>query len=101
MPRWNGKLDGGGTPPRLRRYARNPVPFEGEVRKIAGEHHCEIPENGVLWDRYGWYVYVTVEGSDRAAKAALEEMEADDVHELMTSEEKRGHPGAVEEASAE
>jgi hypothetical protein len=96
MPRWNGRLDGSGTPPRLRPYARQPDKFDQEIRAIAKDHGCTVSSgDGVLWERLSWYVYVTLEGTEEDVLSAFEEMEAEDVHELVTSDEKKRHPNAM------
>lgn len=98
MPRWNGDVDASGTPERIHQHARNPQAVDDEIRTIAREHGCEVET--ILWDRYSWQVHVTIEergGCD--ARKALETMEAENVRELVTTDEKRAHPGAVTQTS--
>ena len=91
--RWNAKIDTGGTPPRLRKFARQPQPLDDEIRQVAEEHSCDV--DGIWWDRFNWFVQVSlIERDNGNARAALEELEAHDVTQELTTDEKQKRTGA-------
>ena len=95
--RWNAKIDTGGTPPGLKGMERDPDKIDRTIKEIAEKHSCNAE---VWWDRYTWFAYVTLtqdEGGD--ARAALEELEAENVQAQFTTGEKKGRPWAAPQTS--
>ncbi len=79
--------------PRLRKFARQPQPLDEEIRKVAEEHSCDV--DSIWWDRFNWFVQVSlIERDNGNARAALEELEARDVTQEMTTDEKQKRAGA-------
>lgn len=85
MPRWNGKIETGGTAPPLREQARKPSAVRKRLEELAAEHNCQLVE--VTWQRGSWIADVTFEDNDGARKL-LKELEAADVREVLSTEEK-------------
>lgn len=85
MPRWNGKIETGGTAPPLRECARKPSAVRRQLEELAREHNCKLVD--VTWQRGSWIADVTFEDGDGARKL-LEELEAADVREVLSTEEK-------------
>jgi hypothetical protein len=89
--RWNAIIDAGSTPPRLRPHSRNPQALKDEIEAIATENGCEAD---VWWDRFNWFVYVTLtEGEQANAKAALAELEPLKVRKELNTDEKGSGEG--------
>ena len=91
--RWNAKIDTGGTPPGLKPAARDPEKSEEIITGVAQNHGCDAE---VWWDRYSWFAYVTLtERRGGNARAAFEELEAEDVQPQFNTGEKKGRPWAA------
>ena len=86
MPRWNGKIETGGTAPPLREFARNPTAVakraaassRAEVRLFARRRRVAARQPGSPTSR------------SRTVTAAVscEALEAADVRELLSTDEK-------------
>ena len=85
MPRWNGKIETGGTSPPLREHARKPSAVKTRLEELAREHECTLVE--ITWQRGSWIADVTFEDGD-GARSLLEALEAADVRELLSTDEK-------------
>ena len=85
MPRWNGKIETGGTAPPLRDQARKPSAVRRRLEELAQQHKCRLVD--VTWQRGSWIADVTFEDGE-GARQVLEELEAADVRELLSTDEK-------------
>lgn len=96
--RWNAIVDAGGTPPGLKDASRDPEASARVIQEIAGKHGCDAE---VWWDRYSWFAYVTLTENRREAdpRAALEELEAENVQPQFSTAEKKTRPWAAEDHS--
>ena len=85
MPRWNGKIETGGTAPPLKGSEREPSEVRKKLEALAQKHGCKFVE--VTWQRGSWIADVTFEDGD-GARGALNELEAADVRELLSVDDK-------------
>lgn len=90
MPRWNGKIETGGTSPPLREYSRKPTAVRRQLEELAAEHNCKLVD--VTWQRGTWIADVTFEDND-GARELLKKLEAADVREVLSTEEKDEEAG--------
>jgi hypothetical protein len=84
VPRWNGKIETGGTSPPLREYSRNPTGVKKKLEALASEHDSNLVD--ITWQRGSWIADVTFEDGD--ARGVLDVLEAADVRELLSTDEK-------------
>lgn len=84
MPRWNGKIETGGTAPPLREFSRNPSGVKKTLEALAADYDSKLVD--ITWQRGSWIAEVTFEEGD--ARAVLDVLEAADVRELLSTEEK-------------
>ena len=85
MPRWNGKIETGGTAPPLKDSARKPSEVREDLEALARKYKITLVD--VTWQPGSWIADVTFEDGD-GAREALKELEAADVRELLSVEEK-------------
>ncbi len=85
MPRWNGKIETGGTAPPLQDDRRRPIAVRERLEALAKEYGCKLVD--VTWQPGSWVADVTFEDADGARKL-LEKLEAADVREVLSAEEK-------------
>ena len=90
MPRWNGKIETGGTAPPLREFSRKPSAVRKRLAELAGEYDCSLVD--VAWQRGSWIAEVTLEDGD--GRSLLEALEAADVRELLSTDEKEQEAAA-------
>lgn len=91
MPRWNGKIETGGTAPPLRDDPRKPSALKRRLQGLADEYGCKLVD--VTWQPGSWIADVTFEDAD-GARALLQALEAADVREVLSAEEKEEEQGS-------
>ena len=84
MPRWNGKIETGGTSPPLREFSRNPSGVKKKLEALAGKYDSRLVD--ITWQRGSWIADVTFEDGD--ARSVLDALEAADIRELLDTDEK-------------
>ena len=85
MPRWNGKIETGGTAPPLQDDRRKPTALKERLEGLASEYGCKLVD--VTWQPGSWIADVTFEDAD-GARRLLEALEAADVREVLSAKEK-------------
>jgi hypothetical protein len=85
MPHWNGIVSSG-TADELAEFRRRPVAFRNALKRLAREHGSELCRISWQQGADNWDAYVTVSGGD--GRAFLERVQARDVEEFLSAEDK-------------
>lgn len=91
MPHWNAIVSTA-TADELAEFRKKPVEFRNALKRLAREHGSDLCRISWQEGAGNWDAFVTVSGGD--GRAFLERIQARDIEELLSAEDKEKEYGA-------